>query len=272
MRDFLQEGFIVAAMSYKPRHAKKSPLRRRATAVVGTTAATVALVAAQQPASAQVFGSLKLPSSLDQIIQLPGAVTQPAEQLNQRINDSLQQFGQQTRDGAWQLREVLRQQAEALPVELREQALIAIDSTVEAFFPGLIAERTVPAPAPRPVEPVPAENPCPKEADACIDLAKQESWLQEDGKITYGPVPISSGRAGYETPTGRHIVNRKVKDEVSREFNNAPMPNAVYFTNNGIAFHEGDPNVMSHGCIHLRHDDSVKYFDTLQNGDLVYVF
>ncbi|MFC6317144.1 L,D-transpeptidase [Corynebacterium gerontici] len=259
-------------MSYKPRHAKPSKTRRRAAAVLGTAATSAALIASQQPTASALELALPKVPGLDQVIQLPAGVSQSSADLNQQINDQLAQFGNVSRDAAWQLRDALRTQAQALPPQLREQALIAIDSTVEAFFPGLIAQRTQPAPQPRVVEPVTPNNPCPAYADACIDLGKQESWLQKDGKITYGPVPISSGRAGYETPKGKHVVNRKVKDEVSREFNNAPMPNAVYFTDNGIAFHEGDPNIASHGCIHLRHDDSVKYFDTLQNGDIVYVF
>ena len=126
-----------------------------------------------------------------------------------------------------------------------------------------------PAPAPRP-EPKPA-SPCPPTARACVDLANNKSWLQENGHITFGPVPISSGKPGYETTKGSLSVTRKVRDEWSVPYN-GPMPFAVYFTNTGEAFHEGSVDVPSHGCIHLDHDAAVKYFDTLQVGDNVFIW
>ena len=50
------------------------------------------------------------------------------------------------------------------------------------------------------------------------------------------------------------------------------MPNAVYFTYNGHAFHAGDPNILSHGCVRLNYQDSVKFFNDLQIGDKVYIY
>lgn len=145
-------------------------------------------------------------------------------------------------------------------------------------FPGTPAPVPVPAPAPAPEEapaPAPApeipESPCPPSARACVDLANQTTWLQQDGHIIWGPVPMSSGAQGYETTTGYLSVTRKVRDEWSIPYD-APMPYSVYFTNDGEAFHEGSVNLMSHGCIHLNHDDAVKYFDTLQIGDGVYIW
>ncbi|WP_083825989.1 L,D-transpeptidase [Corynebacterium bovis] len=101
----------------------------------------------------------------------------------------------------------------------------------------------------------------------------QRTWLQEGGQVSYGPVQISSGSPGpdTETPRGSFRVTYKVRDEISREFNNAPMPYAVYFTYNGHAFHEGNPNVPSAGCIHLSHDAAVTFFDSLQPGDEVFI-
>ena len=88
-------------------------------------------------------------------------------------------------------------------------------------------------------------------------------------------MPISSGRAGYETPAGTTQVTRKVIDEWSDEYD-APMPYSVYFSAGtsypgdiGVAFHEGDPGVMSHGCVHLLHDDAVAFFGALEPGDIV---
>lgn len=135
---------------------------------------------------------------------------------------------------------------------------------------GLIPGPSAPAVDPR-TQPTPG-NPCPAAAKACVDLGKQQSWLQNNGHIYHGPVPIRSGKPGYETPKGWHTVNRKVKHEVSRPYGNAPMPNAVYFTHNGIAFHQGSLDTMSAGCVRMTMADSERYFNDLQIGDKVYVF
>ena len=107
---------------------------------------------------------------------------------------------------------------------------------------------------------------------ACVDLAGNRTWLQQDGKLLYGPTVMSHGKPGQETPKGTFTVTRKVKDEISHEFNNAPMPYAVYFTNNGHAFHEGSTDVQSAGCVRLPHDAAKFFFENLQVGDVVYIY
>ncbi|MGH3977937.1 MAG: L,D-transpeptidase [Pseudonocardiaceae bacterium] len=116
-----------------------------------------------------------------------------------------------------------------------------------------------------------AAAPCGTAADACIDLSGNQSWLMDGGAVTYGPVPITSGKPGYETPTGVFRVTWKDIDHRSREYDNAPMPYSVFFTNNGIAFHEGSLERQSHGCIHLSHEAARTYFDDLQPRDVVEV-
>nr|WP_309115699.1 L,D-transpeptidase family protein [Saccharothrix sp.] len=102
-------------------------------------------------------------------------------------------------------------------------------------------------------------------------MSTNESWLISGGKVEYGPVPITSGRPGYETPVGYFPVLHKVKNEVSRVYNNAPMPYSVYFTDYGIAFHEGSLTEESHGCIHLSMEAAIKYFNSLHSGEQVQV-
>lgn len=170
-------------------------------------------------------------------------------------------------DSAWQLRENAMARVAQLPAGSQEQARQAIDGAVEAAFPGLIDERTAPEPAP---EPAPFDpSVCPTTARACVDLDGGHSWLQDNGQVAYGPVASS---AGPETPRGRFTVVKKVRDEVSAEFGNAPMPYSVYFTNNGMAFHEGEVGVPSAGCVHLNGPDARAFFDSLQVGDEVYIF
>ncbi|MBZ8176725.1 L,D-transpeptidase family protein [Corynebacterium poyangense] len=247
-------------MSYKPRHAKPSKTKQRVTIVAssGAVAAGIAL----NPANAAAVEVPQLPQL--NVPQLP-TPDQAAAQLDH-----------QARDWVWNNRNYWQSQAQQLPEGSSQQASQAIDGVVEAIYPGMIAELT---PAPVQLEPAaPVTNApgdhsvCPAAAKACIDLEGHRSWLQENGQVTYGDVPISSGAAGTPTPKGTYTVTRKVKDEISHEFNNAPMPYSVYFTNTGIAFHEGDVNVPSAGCIHLSQQDAIHYFNNLEVGDTVYVY
>ncbi len=116
-----------------------------------------------------------------------------------------------------------------------------------------------------------AGNPCPATASACIDLANTQAWLQSGGQISYGPVPITSGAAGSRTRTGTFSVFWRDKNHKSSLFNNAPMPNSVFFDGD-IAFHQGSLYDQSNGCIHLSWDASATFFDTLSVGDKVYVW
>lgn len=116
-----------------------------------------------------------------------------------------------------------------------------------------------------------APTPCSAQADACIDLSANTSWLMDDnGVVIYGGVPITSGKPGYETPPGSFQVTYKDIDHWSNAYN-APMPYSVFFTTSGIAFHEGSLTAQSHGCIHLSPEAAKTYYYTLQPGDVVEV-
>ncbi|MEJ8279658.1 L,D-transpeptidase [Pseudonocardia spirodelae] len=126
-------------------------------------------------------------------------------------------------------------------------------------------------------EPLVPGTPCSVSAKACVDLDSQRSWLIQDGKVIRGPIGISSGGNGQETPVGHSLrVYRKDathKSEESRlpDGSPAPMPWSVFFNDGGIAFHSGDPNRSSAGCIHVPPDEAKAYFDYLQIGDQVQV-
>jgi hypothetical protein len=114
-------------------------------------------------------------------------------------------------------------------------------------------------------------TPCSANADACIDLSANTSWLMDDnGAVIYGGVPITSGMPGYETPPGTFQVTYKDIDHWSSAYD-APMPYSVFFTTSGIAFHEGSLTQQSHGCIHLSPEAAKTYYYTLNPGDVVEV-
>ncbi|MBO0840023.1 MAG: L,D-transpeptidase [Sciscionella sp.] len=122
---------------------------------------------------------------------------------------------------------------------------------------------------------VPLHNRCPKQALACVDKELRLSWLQQGGKIIYGPVPIMPGTPGaadsVATPNGVWHVTSKDQHHVSSEFGE-PMENSVFFAPGGIAFHEGSLTTSSHGCVHLSAKDSAYYFAHLSLGNEVAVF
>ena len=236
-------------MSYKLRHAKLRGAARFAAAVVASGVAVAGLLSPATAAAQPAVGS-----------------------------------SEATRQGAWDTRNSLNSQAGTLPPDAAQAVQGAVDGAVNGMFPGLIQEReaairaenerraAAEAQSSAPQSSDFDRGPCPATARACVDLAGQRTWLQKDGNVEYGPVTMSSGAQGWETPRGTHKVTRKVKDEISREFHNAPMPYSVYFTNTGVAFHAGRVDWLSHGCIHLNHDDAVTYFNSLKPGDVVFVY
>ncbi|MCB1505102.1 MAG: L,D-transpeptidase [Hyphomicrobiaceae bacterium] len=87
-----------------------------------------------------------------------------------------------------------------------------------------------------------------------IDLSKQRMTVKEDGDVVHS-WPISSGRAGYRTVTGTFKPQWMTKMHYSRKYDDAPMPNAIFF-HGGFAIHGtyatgrlGSP--ASHGCVRL---------------------
>lgn len=143
-----------------------------------------------------------------------------------------------------------------------------------------------PAPSTTKPKPKPTSKPAPKpEADpgvpcaaaaassgtaACVDISAHKAWILQGGKVVYGPVPMLPGRKSNPTPTGTFRVLSKEKMHLSKEFDNAEMPNSVFFYP-GDAFHTGSLSVYSHGCIHLGAGASLKFFNTLHIGDVVQV-
>jgi hypothetical protein len=118
---------------------------------------------------------------------------------------------------------------------------------------------------------------CTTGARACVDLVKQKAWLLDPtGKITRGPMQITSGGPGQETLPGTFKVIWKDKNHVSNESKTpqgapAPMPWSVFFEQGGVAFHGGSLDRASAGCVHLADADAQAFYNTLQIGDQVQV-
>jgi len=95
------------------------------------------------------------------------------------------------------------------------------------------------------------------------DLGAQRLTVVENGKPKY-TWAISSGRRGFATPTGSFQPMWAAKMWYSRQYEYAPMPNAVFF-HHGTAFHGtsavgllGQP--ASHGCVRLAPGNAAALF------------
>lgn len=84
---------------------------------------------------------------------------------------------------------------------------------------------------------------------------------------------ISSGQAGYRTPTGIYGILEKNRFHESNIYDGAPMPFMQRLTWSGIALHEGvvPRYPASHGCIRLPAAFAAKLWDMTKTGARVVV-
>ncbi|HVU31492.1 MAG TPA: L,D-transpeptidase family protein [Sphingomicrobium sp.] len=105
-----------------------------------------------------------------------------------------------------------------------------------------------------------------------VNLATQRLVVFRGG-VPIGASTVSSGKDGYETPTGVFTILQKAKEHYSRTYDNAPMPNMQRLTWKGIALHAGNlPGYpASHGCIRLPTKFSSLLFGTTSLGMTVVI-
>ena len=109
---------------------------------------------------------------------------------------------------------------------------------------------------------------------ACVDLRDRITWLQSRGRIFYGPVRMEHGRptGRHSTPRGVFYVSWKAGPVYFSNIYDEPMPYAVFFGPDGIAFHGGSLTGFSHGCVHLNLRDARYFNEHLPVGAEVVVF
>jgi lipoprotein-anchoring transpeptidase ErfK/SrfK len=105
-----------------------------------------------------------------------------------------------------------------------------------------------------------------------IDKSTQEMTVFVDGVEKYD-WPVSTGRPGYVTPSGSYTPGSMNKIWYSKQWDNAPMPNAIFFTKKGHAIHGtnevkylGTP--ASHGCVRLAPKNAKTLFDLVKTTGL----
>jgi lipoprotein-anchoring transpeptidase ErfK/SrfK len=96
-----------------------------------------------------------------------------------------------------------------------------------------------------------------------IDLGRQAMTVSENGEQRYSWI-VSTAAYGYRTPTGTFKPTWMSKMWYSRQYDNAPMPHAVFF-HKGVAIHAtyatrslGRP--ASHGCVRLSPKNAATLF------------
>ena len=101
-----------------------------------------------------------------------------------------------------------------------------------------------------------------------VDKSAQRMSVWIDGAPRYD-WKVSTGRAGYDTPSGSFHPFRLERDYFSKEWDDAPMPHAIFFTQVGHAIHGsydtrhlGSP--VSHGCIRISPANAAVLFSLVQ--------
>ena len=105
-----------------------------------------------------------------------------------------------------------------------------------------------------------------------VSLPEQRAFVYRNG-IRIGLSKVSTGKPGYETPTGVFEILEKRREHYSNIYDNAPMPYMQRLTWGGIALHAGNvpDRPASHGCIRLPYAFSQALFSVTARGMTVIV-
>ena len=97
-----------------------------------------------------------------------------------------------------------------------------------------------------------------------IDKTKQEMTIFLDGIEKYH-WPVSTGRAGYSTPSGTYTATSMNEIWYSKQWDNSPMPHSIFFIRDGHAIHGsyevknlGKP--ASHGCVRVAPENATALY------------
>jgi lipoprotein-anchoring transpeptidase ErfK/SrfK len=106
---------------------------------------------------------------------------------------------------------------------------------------------------------------------ATVSIADQRMTLKVIDKTGFAQTyvwKVSTGKTGFETPTGAYKPTWLSIDHYSKTYDNAHMPFAVFFKG-GYAIHATDAvarlgKPASHGCIRLAKDNAAMFFNLVE--------
>jgi lipoprotein-anchoring transpeptidase ErfK/SrfK len=100
-----------------------------------------------------------------------------------------------------------------------------------------------------------------------VDVGSQTMEVYVNGHLRH-TWRVSIGRNGYETPSGEFSAKRMEEEWYSKQYDDAPMPHAVFF-NGGYAIH-GTYDVKrlgrpaSHGCVRLSPGNAARLYNLVE--------
>ncbi|HEU0017751.1 MAG TPA: L,D-transpeptidase family protein [Methyloceanibacter sp.] len=105
-----------------------------------------------------------------------------------------------------------------------------------------------------------------------VDKSLQEMTVFVDGIEKY-QWPVSTGLRGYSTPSGNFTASSMNKIWYSKQWDNAPMPHAIFFTKDGHAIHGSYETkklgrAASHGCVRLAPKNAETLFHLVEANGL----
>jgi lipoprotein-anchoring transpeptidase ErfK/SrfK len=105
-----------------------------------------------------------------------------------------------------------------------------------------------------------------------IDKTNQQMTVSLDRVERYR-WPVSTGRAGYSTPSGTYTATSMNEIWYSKQWDNAPMPHSIFFMKDGHAIHGsfevknlGKP--VSHGCVRISPENAAILYELVQENGL----
>jgi hypothetical protein len=106
-----------------------------------------------------------------------------------------------------------------------------------------------------------------------IDKATQKMTVLVGGVEKYD-WPVSTGKRGYSTPSGTFTATSMNEIWYSKEWDNAPMPHAIFFMKDGHAIH-GSYEVKhlskpaSHGCVRIAPQNATLLYELVKANGLL---
>jgi hypothetical protein len=104
-----------------------------------------------------------------------------------------------------------------------------------------------------------------------VDKSTQQMTVDVDG-VRRWTWPMSTGLPGHDTPSGNFTAFRMEADHYSKEWDDAPMPHSIFFTNKGHAIHGSYAgrlgNPASHGCVRLSPENATKLYALVEEQGL----
>ena len=119
---------------------------------------------------------------------------------------------------------------------------------------------------------VQAANPAAQTVLINIDKSTQQMTVFVGGVDRYH-WPVSTGRPDYFTPSGTFTATSMNEIWYSKEWDNAPMPHAIFFMKDGHAIHGSYEvkhlgNAVSHGCVRIAPNNATILYDLVKKTGL----